>query len=60
MATYISTNKTNSTWGSRNRSLVNDLLLQEDGFYLLTENGDRIILEQSIPSLPNWNNRTKN
>jgi hypothetical protein len=31
-------------------------LLKEDGFFLLLETGDKIILEDSF----NWNNQTKN
>ena len=38
-----------ATWANATKHFLLEFLLKEDGFYLLQENGDRIILDQSIP-----------
>lgn len=38
----------------------NSFLLQESGFYILLETGDKIILEQSSTSSSVWTKETKN
>ena len=39
--------KNSSTITMQSRVLVEDFLLKEDGFYLLLETGDKIILDQT-------------
>ena len=55
-ASYSNLSKNTSIWDS----LGTDLLLQEDGFFLLLESSDRIILEQSGSIGSSWTNLTKN
>lgn len=59
--TWSNINKSASTvWSNIGNSLNNTSLLKEDGFYILLENGGRIILEQSIPTSMTWTNQIKN
>lgn len=45
-----------TTWTNLTKHLALAFLLKEDGFFLLLETGDKIILEQSNA----WTNQTKN
>lgn len=48
MATFTGTNKSSSTFTGENKSLGGyGYLLMEDGSFLLLENGDKIILDQT-------------
>lgn len=49
----------NTAWTNITRTLSGESILQEDGFYLLLEAGDRIILEQSVLSPVVWTNQIK-
>lgn len=49
----------NTAWTNITRTLSGESILQEDGFYLLLETGDRIILEQSEQSPVVWTNQIK-
>ena len=57
---WTNTNKNSASWGNSSKTLFQEFLLKEDGGYLLLETGDKIILEQSIPSIPTWTNASKN
>ena len=57
--TFTNTSKSSTSFGNQDKSKIYDFLLLEDGGYLLQENGDKIILEQSTGILT-WANATKN
>jgi len=52
-------NKSVTSFGNQNKTSTNSLLLLENGFYMLQENADKIILEQSIPTTTSWVNQSK-
>jgi hypothetical protein len=57
--TYTKLSANSATWTNITETLFNSFLLLEDGSYLLHESGDKIILDQSIPSPAPWTKTTK-
>ena len=51
-ASWANISKNIAAWSNQARTAVQDFLLKEDGGYLLLENGDKIILEQSVGGNP--------
>lgn len=51
--------KHSSSYSDQGKTLINSFLLKEDGFYLLLETGDKIILDQNIPSPQTYITQTK-
>ena len=58
--TFANQSKSSTTFANQSRITTEDFLLLEDGGYMLQENGDKIILEQSVATYTNWANQTKN
>jgi len=58
MATWSNRSKNTATWITVPKGYL-DLLLKEDGYFLLQESRYKIILDQSATSV-SWSNRTKN
>jgi len=50
---------TSTAWTNATKLLSGSNILQEDGFYLLLETGDKIILEQSTAQPIVWTNQIK-
>jgi len=60
-STFANIAKTASSFSNQSKSVSGDTsLLLESGFYMLLENGGKIILEQSNPSGTSWSNAVKN
>ena len=59
MAWTNTTNKSSATFTNIGKTLVESLLLLESGDYLLLEDGFKMILEQSVPTIPTWTSLTK-
>lgn len=61
MTTYTAPNKSSApTYTAISKSLTEQFLLLESGFYALLESGDRIILEQSTPIATQYSSVSKN
>lgn len=59
-STYSNQTKHSSTYTNSSKPVLNQFLLKEDGYYLLLENGGKIILEQNVPSYtPQYTLETK-
>lgn len=59
-SSFSNTSKHASSFANVAKSATNSLLLLEDGFYLLLETSDKMILEQSVASyVPSYTNITK-
>jgi hypothetical protein len=58
-ATATNLTKNVSTVSNVAKTLVDQFLLKEDGFYLLLETGGKIILEQSTASSMSFTNLAK-
>lgn len=60
MSVWSSQTKNTSSWSPENKNLGGlGYLLTEDGFYLLQENGDKIILDQTSIGGVVWSTQTK-
>lgn len=60
MAVWSSQSKNSSSWSSESKNLGGfGYLLQEDGFFLLQENLDKLILEQTSAGGVAWNSQSK-
>ena len=70
MTSWTTTTKHASTWGAVSRNAGSwatigkslsgiSALLLENGFYLLQETGDKILLEESASTATIWGNITK-
>lgn len=60
MSTFTGTNKSSSTWTSENKNIGGlGYLLMEDGFFLLTEALDKLILDQTSSGGLVWSGTNK-
>lgn len=60
MSTFTSTTKSSSSWAGTNKNLGGlGYLLQEDGFFLLTEALDKLILDQTSSGGVVWSGVNK-
>ena len=60
MSTFTSTTKSSSSWTGTNKNLGGlGYLLQEDGFFLLTEALDKLILDQTSAGGVVWSGVNK-
>jgi hypothetical protein len=63
--TYTERTKPSTSWTERTKPSTiwaersENVLLTEDGFYLLQENNNLILLENSAPISTSWTERTK-
>lgn len=55
MTSWNNLTKNIASWANQIKNAALNFLLQEDGFYILQETGDKLILDQS-----GWTNQTKN
>lgn len=59
-ATWANISKNVASWANQIKTLSYSFLLLENGGFLLQENGDKLILEQSSASEPTFTNMVKN